>query len=265
LISTEVKRSSSSARRGGQRDAQPARRGLRGDLGEQPPILVQHPVMAGPHQQIHPRRPAGKVLVDVGLPVGDHRHLLRPATPRRSRLGAAQPARTLLLGEGAGLALHLLPALAAQHLAVQQAQNRPALRLNRQRRVHHDRALPAVVAHRAGILDRQNVQPGRARRGRHRRLGHHLRHAHLVVAQQPRDAHLSGAAAAEQAHRHPTLADFDQSPMQKGPPFFSRASPNPPRPYSIFPSTLGTEPPKGIRQHDSCPRKCVNAVGSRPG
>ena len=160
----------------------------------------------------------GSALLNLGakqLWARERPSLWESIAPEATRMGVPAFGPGLEHQRAAGRAQHLLP----HHLI------RPQVR-----RVHNHPLL--VHPKRRSVLDRQHMpaaallHPDR-RSGR--RLGDHRLRRHRRVAQKPRQADLSGPAAAQGAHPHPLLPTaLHQAGMQKDPPFSRRRSPNRP-------------------------------------
>jgi hypothetical protein len=188
-----------------------------GDVRRQFPAVRQRPVVHGAHQNVDMGRALRKQRRDIRLAVGDHadpRRTLDPARTHRS----GQPARTLLLAEGAMVTAGRLAVAALQKLRVQHPQHGAVRRIHGDHRVQI--AAPAPRRPRHGrVLDRQHLTPGAGRRTARKGRVHHLAQAHRRVAKKPRDPDLAGPVAPKAPDPH-TTSPVRHKPRQKiGPPF----------------------------------------------
>ena len=204
------------------------------------------PVLAGPHDQLDVPGTTREQLVEVAFAV---RHRRDAARLRQHRAGLTSPVDPALQFLGLRLALPTRRTHAfgpVPHLHRHQAQKSATAGFNRQHRVKQQSprcaalADDAVTGRRrtstaqrqfAGILDRHDVPARRPISRQSAGVPRHLLHRHRPVPQQTREPHLPRPRSPKSADARPGLQH--QRRMQQGPPFCSRRSPKPPRPYSI--------------------------------
>ncbi len=189
-------------------------------LGEQRPAVHQGPVMPSPHQQLHPRRAACEVAVDIGFLVGDHHHLSGRLQPLGRQLRPLAPASALLvLGRPARARRHR-PGPTRPDARAHQPQQRLILGIHRDHPMDEEPRTLAVAAgaqpppasrlareaHLGGILHRHHPAPRtRLARPHAQRLKHPLR-GH-IRRQRYGARHLTSTAASkvlqnQRAQRH---------------------------------------------------------------
>ena len=198
-----------------------------GAPGASPARRRDRAVLTGSHNQMHVRRTAGEVLVDIAFPVRYDGH----AIGRR------------------------------QHVPGARRRVEPALRLLADRAVVGLARPPTAQCQFAGILRHHDVAPGNTPRRARGRLAHHLAGAYPWVAQEAREPHLPCSTSAKPPDAR--AGPLDQSLVQGGPPFSSRPSPNRPSPYSIaLASAAKHRSTNGIGLARIRQQRCVHTIAA---
>ena len=184
---------------------------------EQTPAAHQHPVARHPRKQV--ATPVGNpvpLLEDVTLAVGDDRDTLRLRQRLLGLFGADKPAVRLLLLDRQCAVIRCPRRLRARpKLCPGQPQQRPAVRRNRDHRMHEQAPVGAVPdrpqaahfsgmaleVHFRGVLDRQHVQSPGAFADLPAGGGLDLRCRHPFIAKKAAKAKLLRAPPAKSAQR----------------------------------------------------------------